>query len=145
MPEEFVIKDEVLEKYNGLGGYIIIPERVERITPNELANCAIKGLTIPSTLKNDSNHPDSQLIITENENIEYYYVDEKNEYYCDIDGILFTKDKKFLVAYPAARSGKYVIPKGTLYIIYCYAFNNCMTLEDVLSLIVWSVFSTRHF
>ncbi len=41
-------------------------------------------------------------------------VDPQNEYYCDIDGVLFTKDKKTLVAFPEGRLGdKYVVPEGT--------------------------------
>ena len=130
MLEEFVIEDGVLEKYNGSGGYVVIPEGVERIAPNALSNCMIRGLIIPSTLKNDLNQPDSQTVIQDNENIEYYHVAEGNEYYCDIDGVLFTNDKRFLAAYLAARGGEYVIPNGTLFIYY-YAFRNCKTLKSV--------------
>ena len=40
-------------------------------------------------------------------------VDEDNQYFCDIDGVLFTKDGKTLVQFPAAKSTSYTLPDGT--------------------------------
>ncbi len=44
--------------------------------------------------------------------LESIWVDAENEAYCDIDGVLFTKDKSTLVAYPRGRQGEYNIPEG---------------------------------
>jgi len=50
-------------------------------------------------------------------NIQFVHdfkIDADNEYYCDIEGVIFTKDKKKLVAFPPGRiDDKYVIPQGT--------------------------------
>ena len=40
-------------------------------------------------------------------------VDESNEYFCDIDGVLFSKDKTTLVQFPAAKNTNYSVPEGT--------------------------------
>ena len=40
-------------------------------------------------------------------------VDENNKVFCDIDGVLFSKDKTQLVQFPAAKATTYVIPEGT--------------------------------
>lgn len=46
--------------------------------------------------------------------LESYTVPSDNKSFCDIDGVLFTKDQKELIAYPEKRPGAiYVVPKGT--------------------------------
>ncbi|NCA67957.1 MAG: leucine-rich repeat domain-containing protein [Clostridia bacterium] len=46
--------------------------------------------------------------------IHHYYVDENSEYFMSSNGILFSKDKKKLIYYPASRQAeKYIIPTGT--------------------------------
>lgn len=58
-------------------------------------------------------------------------VDERNANYCDIDGVLFTKDKTTLIRYPAKKpGGSYVIPDGVLRISED-AFYSCGLLTDI--------------
>ena len=45
--------------------------------------------------------------------LESITVDATNEYFCDVDGVLFTKDRKTLCFYPSLRDGSYIIPYGT--------------------------------
>lgn len=46
-------------------------------------------------------------------NLEAIKVNENNGYYCDIDGILFSKDKTKLIYYPDNKEGtKYLIPES---------------------------------
>lgn len=40
-------------------------------------------------------------------------VEDGNAHFCSIDGVLFTKDKKTLVAYPRGKAGKYTLPNTT--------------------------------
>ncbi len=48
------------------------------------------------------------------EKISYYNVDENNQTYASIDGIVFSKDKTKIVLYPPARADEeYTIPEGT--------------------------------
>lgn len=48
------------------------------------------------------------------ENLLEIRVSPDNQYLCDIDGVVFSKDKKVLLAYPRGRSGEYEIPEGTV-------------------------------
>lgn len=78
-------------------------------------------------------------------------VDNDNIYLKSIDGVLFNKDAKHLIAYPKGRAGEYAIPEGTVsigehafegaadltYIVILdsvkrinpFAFKNCTSLE----------------
>lgn len=49
-------------------------------------------------------------------------ITEENKYYCSVDGVVFTKDKTILIAYPSLRKGHYDIPEGTLS-VYPYSFS----------------------
>lgn len=46
-----------------------------------------------------------------NQKLKEFDVDEENPYFCDIDGVLFTKDKKTLLFYPPARNQKAITVK----------------------------------
>ena len=56
-------------------------------------------------------------------------VDENNKYYCDIDGVLFSKDKTKLIAYPEGKTDtSYVIPDSVAYIgEYAFAYYTTLT------------------
>lgn len=58
-------------------------------------------------------------------------VDKQNANYCDVDNVLFTKDKTTLIRYPAKKPGSsYVIPDGVLHIRED-AFHSCDLLTDI--------------
>ena len=57
-------------------------------------------------------------------------VSEKNENYISVDGVLFTKDRKTFVQYPAGKKDKeYAIPSGVTTI--GGAFSGCSSLESI--------------
>ena len=57
-------------------------------------------------------------------------VGDGNKYYFDENGVLFTKDKKILVAYPGGGAASYTIPDGVVTIPY-YAFAGCNNLVNL--------------
>lgn len=58
-------------------------------------------------------------------------VDENNQNYCSVDGVLFTKNKTELVTFPAGKKGSpYTVPDSVTS-IGDYAFESCVTLESV--------------
>lgn len=59
-------------------------------------------------------------------------VDKNNAVFCDIDGVLFSKDKTKLICYPSGRNEtSYKIPQGTK-VIEGSAFLNCESLTKVI-------------
>ncbi|MBQ6695565.1 MAG: leucine-rich repeat domain-containing protein [Lachnospiraceae bacterium] len=45
--------------------------------------------------------------------LENIWVDEGNRYFCDIDGVLFSKDRTIILAYPEGRKDtQYILPDG---------------------------------
>ena len=46
-------------------------------------------------------------------------INEKNDNYCDVEGVIFSKDKKTLVAYTRGSGDKYTIPDGVTSIRDC--------------------------
>ena len=57
-------------------------------------------------------------------------VSAQNPYYCSINGVLYTEDKKTLVAYPNAHGKEYVVPHGVEEIGNC-AFKDCDMIEQI--------------
>lgn len=63
--------------------------------------------------------------------LENILVDENNEHFADIDGILFNKGCKALLYYPAGKtSATYIIPDSVTHIAYG-AFSTCTSLKSV--------------
>ena len=87
-----------------------VPEGTERIE-DECSfeyDCKLKTLMLPASLRSFC---EVNLFRTE---IEDYIVNPDNPVFCDIDGILFSKDRKTLVAYPPGRKeSSYTVPDGT--------------------------------
>lgn len=71
-------------------------------------------------------------MLTDSWSLQYVHdikVDEENKCFCDVDGVLFTKDKTKLVAFPRGRVGDiYCVPEGTI-IIGENAFSNSHVTE----------------
>ena len=117
---EYSIEDDtaVITRYNGAGPDVIIPEildgyRVERIEYGAFYNIdTLRSVTIPASIK------DADMAFSYCENLENIYVDQNNETYVSVDGVLFTKDMKDLVTYPGAGAAEYEIPYGVVNICY---------------------------
>ena len=83
-----------------------------------------------------------------NQKLKEFDVDEENEYFCDVDGVLFTKDMKTLLFYPANKDlqkqtktndngeseeiefSTYIIPEG-VETICTKAFYKCQKLKSI--------------
>ncbi len=59
------------------------------------------------------------------------YVDDANEYYCDVDGILFSKDMTELIQYPAGRTDTFYSIPDTVMSVANSAFRNCGSLTEI--------------
>ncbi|WP_353333551.1 leucine-rich repeat domain-containing protein [Bacteroides sedimenti] len=62
--------------------------------------------------------------------LKEFIVSSGNAAYCSENGVLFTKDKKYLYAYPKAKSAIYTIPSYVTFIGE-EAFSNCIGLKEL--------------
>lgn len=96
---------------------LVLPEGLEVITSNAFAGCdSITSIRIPASV--NELYGDSFAGC----NIEGYEVDEENECYTAVDGVIYTKDLKTLVAFPTAYPHKHFVVPPTTQIIGSGAF-----------------------
>ena len=128
---------------------IIIHEGVKTICERAFSGCErISTLKLPASITSIGEEAFSQCKL-----LQDIVVDSNNKYYCDIDGVLFSKDRKKLIYYPINRAGEYYeVPEGvteinsrafedshlctiklpnTLRKIGMYAFRACRQLKDI--------------
>lgn len=104
-------------------GDVEIPDRVSGLLPvTGIASSAfyccdeITSVTIPKTV----NYIESGAFYGCTALTEINVADD-NEYYCDIDGVLFDKDGEILSYYPEGRKGSYTIPDSVIfYVIHIF-------------------------
>lgn len=129
---------------------VTIPDSVTHIDGGAFSNCCnLRDVTIPDSVTilgdyvfsgceklSNIKIPSSVASIGfeafyKTKNLKNIYVDENNEKYCDIDGILFNKDKTELVSYPIGKvENNYSIPNSVT-TIKSYAFNYCSNLNAI--------------
>lgn len=115
----------------------VILEGVTGIGMGAFENCAGLGsVTLSSTVT--SIKENAFIGCTGLTNI---WVDGRNPAYTSADGVLYTKDMKTLVAYPAGRQGAYVIPNGVTSI--GTTFHDCNGLTSIT--IPGSMYSIESF
>lgn len=89
---------------------IDLPESLTEIGDNAFLFCySLEVINIPSSVCHIGTQCFGACI-----NLTEINVDSENQSYCSNDGVLFTKDKKELIAFPSGRSGEYEIPDGTI-------------------------------
>ena len=106
---------------------INIPNTVISIGTFAFNNCPnLTSVYIPSSVTNISYGAFSSCKL-----LQSITVDTNNTNFCDIDSVLFSKDKKTIMQYPAGKPGvSYSIP-NTVEIIDFYAFYYCHSLSSI--------------
>lgn len=128
--------DGTVYQYDGYDTVVSIPEEINGTAINSIgknifyynqsyADVYVTDLTIPSTIKSIDS-----IAFAESKKLVNVKVDNNNAAYSDINGVLYSKDKKTLVYFPNGRSGEYSTPKDTNYIGE-YAFYYSSNLEKV--------------
>ncbi len=106
---------------------ITIPDNVEYIDSSLFSMfSALKTVNIGSGLKDtigSAFHPCDAL--------QEINVDPDNEYLCSVDGVLFSKDMKRLIAYPAGREDEIYTTPETVEIIGMDAFRSSLVIEVI--------------
>ncbi len=110
---------------------VVIPEGVTTIECNAFEKCtSLKSVSIPRSVTAIN----GQLFIGNPFNgctaLEGIDIDDENEVYCDIDGVVYSKDQTTLVLCPSGKAGEYIIPDGVT-AIEDTAFSSCVYLTSV--------------
>ena len=135
---EVIIPEGVTILENGAFEYcsklttITLANSITTIGSGAFRGCgSISILTLPESLR---------FIRTELEKFAFmgcgsltaFEIPESNNYFCTVDGVLFTKSKEKLFAYPASKgNGVYTVPDGVKEVGQ-YAFINCGLTEIIL-------------
>lgn len=85
---------------------VTIPESVKAVNSYAFYGCSeLESLTIPADVEYIYANPALAC-----DKMTAFHVDENNENYCDINGVLFRKDKTSLIAFPSGKAERYTVP-----------------------------------
>ena len=88
---------------------VTLPENITSLEENAFLDCkSLVSIALPAKVQTIGLNALSGCTAMVN-----ITVDGQNESLCSVDGVLFSKDKKTLIQYPAARSTAYTVPEGT--------------------------------
>ena len=100
---------------------------VEKIPDCAFAYCEnLKEIFIPDTIESIDDFAFGHCM-----SLEKIIVDEKNGFFCAIEGNLYSKDKTTLIKYAQAKKDKSFIVPESVVNINMYAFNGCVNLEVI--------------
>ncbi|MBR6808143.1 MAG: leucine-rich repeat protein, partial [Clostridia bacterium] len=109
---------------------VTIPSTVTVIESSAFADCdRLKTVHIPANVTTLGG-----AAFTRCNGLTEFTVDPENTAFCTIDGVLFSKDKKKLIYFPAGKTctyGRYTVPEGTE-IIGDASFYEAVTLSSVI-------------
>ena len=95
--------------YTKISGELVLPESLVSIGNNAFGSTKVSSITIPANVTSIGSN-----IFNGVTSLENIYVAEGNEYFKDIDGVLFNEEGTRLLLYPAGRvDTEYTIPEGT--------------------------------
>lgn len=104
---------------------ITLSKGLTTLSADVLSECtSLKTINIPKNIKTIV-----WSALEEDSSLENIYVDSNSEYFCDIDGVLYSKDKKKIVICPATKTS-ISLPSGLTEIGY-YAFGYCKKLTEI--------------
>ena len=102
---------------------LVLPDSMEALSEYSFKNCtSLKNVYIPKSLEEIS-------LKAFEDSAEAFYVDQENEKYSSLDGVLFNKDQTELIRYPYSKKGDYQIPESVEKLNE--AFTGCIGLETV--------------
>ncbi len=105
---------------------VTIPSGVTNIGACAFYSCSkLTNVSIPSSVSSIGNG--AFAVCSKLQQID---VSASNQYYCDVNGILFDKNMTTICCYPGASQGEYVIPSSVTHIGY-YAFAYCRGLTGI--------------
>lgn len=111
---------------------IIIPDEYEGVPVTKIADFAAVNLEYVTVISIGKNVREiGNWALENNQHVTAFNVDDENEYFCDIDGVIYTKDMKTVVFFPPAKEGKYEISDG-VETVRTKAFYKCQKITELV-------------
>ncbi len=107
---------------------VTIPEGITGIHPNTFFDCNnLESVHLPKSMRTFSGS-----CFASCNSLKEVTVDPDNPWFCSVDGVVYTKDRKELVFYPSGKvNEEFVIPEGCS-VIDRYAFAYCENLKRII-------------
>ena len=123
-----------------LTGDIVIPDEIDGYTVTNLARelffgqAGITSVSLPETVTYFGPDPTASewaYCFSYCYDLKAVYVDSDNAYFCDVNGVLYNKDKSILINYPCAKTGNtWTVPSSVKYLA-CTAFASGSFLKEL--------------
>ncbi len=127
LPDSLTYIDEAAFYGAGLTE-LVIPEHITALGPNPFTNCTkLTSVKIPAGLTELENYTFSGCT-----SLKKFDVAAENPAFCDLNGVLMSKDRTVLIDYPDARSGKHYTIPASVKEVRTHAFADCCNLESIL-------------
>lgn len=103
-----------------------IPSSVTSIGNSAFSGCSsLTSITIPSSVTSIGSTPFGACT-----SLKQIHVSDENAYYCDLDGVLFNKNKTTIYCLPGGFHGEYMVPESVIS-IEDKAFWSCISLTGI--------------
>ena len=110
---------------------IVIPDEYEGVPVTKIADFSAQNLEYVTEFIIGKNVKEiGTWALENNQHITAYTVDEANEYFCSVDGVIYTKDMKTVVFFPPAKDGDYKVADG-VETIRTKAFYKCSKITSI--------------
>lgn len=115
--------------------YLSLGDSVEAINRDTLEGCdKLTSLRIPKGIKSlgeKGDYYDSFIVLYESSDLESIEVDDDNEYFCSVNGVLYNKDKTELLLCPPKNKKEIVDLPNSVKKIRSRAFCGCKNLVKI--------------
>ncbi len=110
---------------------IVIPDEYEGVPVTKIADFSATNLEYVTEFIIGKNVKEiGTWALENNQHIAEYIVDENNEYFCSVDGVIYTKDMKTIIFFPPAKDGDYKVADG-VETIRTKAFYKCSKIASI--------------
>lgn len=126
--EEFQIFENKLIRYHGQLDHIVIPNDIRWIGFNAFEDCrGIRNIRITENVRRIGKYAFYGCT-----GLVAYSVDEDNDSYKDIEGVLYNKSESVVMGYPAAKAGSIYIVSDKTKRVQAFTFQNCNQLKKLI-------------